>query len=130
MSDENRTEERRASHQVVGFVLPPWIADHAAAWFATGILGLITAGVLFFSDGRYWMRDEERAQQFQQQLERIDEKIKDKRAQIRTWTNYNTATPTSSLVPARNANIKATEDDVKDLIEAKQTRVKKWESEK
>ena len=123
-------EQRRSSDTVVGVKVPAWIAEHATAWFATGILGLITAGVLFFSDGRYWLRDEERAQQFQQQLERIDEKIKDKRAQIRTWTNYNVATPTSNLVPARNANIDATDDDIKDLAEAKQTLVKKWESEK
>ena len=123
-------EQRRSSDTVVGFKIPSWIANNATAWFVTAALGLMGFGALYWSDGRYWMRMEEKAQVYQGKLMSIDKEIKSERKQIRIWENYNEADPLGKNVGARLANIKDSNVAIKALVEDKQTEIQKWESEK
>jgi len=109
--------------------VPAWVAEHGLEW-AVAAAGLaIVAGILAWGDARYWLRNEEKVQAYKQALLDIDNEVKAEERQIRIWTNYNTATPESIMVPARNLNISASKLLVKDLEKERDRKVKEWESE-
>ena len=127
---EEHEYTRRSRDTVKGVKIPSAVTEHGLIYFIGFLLMLAAFGALWFSDTRYWLRSEEKIQSYQSKLMSFDEEIKAERRQIRIWENYNTATPTSAMVPARMANIEDATTIITDLEIEKQTEILKWESEK